>query len=227
MDEEDFELAYAITVHKAQGSEFQEVLVVLPERRGLLSRELVYTALTRSKTRLTLLVQKTPRINPLQVARERSVLLMRNSSIFSEPFDSRLIFEPEQGVKVKSKIEYLIYRELLDARNEGKLTFAYEEELVLPIDGRSVTVRPDFTIRCGGKTFYWEHLGMLDRADYSRDWQNRRAGYQENRIIESLVTTDDLGGVRQDRLRDVIADLIGGGLGGDKTTEFSSHHYSL
>ena len=41
MDEDDFELAYGITVHKAQGSEFQEVLVVLPERRALLSRELV------------------------------------------------------------------------------------------------------------------------------------------------------------------------------------------
>ena len=56
MDEEDFELAYGITVHKAQGSEFQEVLVVLPERRALLSRELVYTALTRSRTKLTLLI---------------------------------------------------------------------------------------------------------------------------------------------------------------------------
>ena len=59
MDEEDFELAYGITVHKAQGSEFTEVLVVLPERRALLSRELVYTALTRSKSKLTLLIQKT------------------------------------------------------------------------------------------------------------------------------------------------------------------------
>src|SRR5262249_56100880 len=93
VEEEDFELAYGITVHKAQGSEFEEVLVVLPERRALLSRELVYTALTRSKTKLTLLIQKTPRLNPLQVARERSVLLVRNSSIFSEPYDSRLIFE--------------------------------------------------------------------------------------------------------------------------------------
>ena len=131
LDEEDFELAYGITVHKAQGSEFQEVLVVLPERRALLSRELVYTALTRSKTRLVLLIQKTPRDNPLQVARERSVLLLRNSSIFADPFDSRRILEPEKGVKVKSKIEYLIYRELQNARDAGKLTFAYEDPLEL------------------------------------------------------------------------------------------------
>jgi hypothetical protein len=227
VEEEDFELAYGITVHKAQGSEFEEVLVVLPERRSLLSRELVYTALTRSKTKLTLLIQKTPRLNPLQVARERSVLLMRNSSIFAEPFDSRRIFEPEPGVKVKSKIEYLIYRELQDARNAGKLTFAYEEELRLSIEGRMVTVKPDFTVRCGGKTCYWEHLGMLDRADYSRDWKSRRTGYRTENLEDNLVTTDDLDGVRQERLHQVVADLIAGKCRSDGGQEFSLHHYSL
>lgn len=227
MDEEDFELAYGITVHKAQGSEFQEVLVVLPERRALLSRELVYTALTRSKTRLLLLIQKTPRDNPLQVARERSVLLLRNSSIFAEPFDSRRILEPEKGVKVKSKVEYLIYRELQDARDSGKLTFVYEDPLNLPIDGRDIQVRPDFTIRCQGKTFYWEHLGMLDRADYSRDWQARLAGYKSAGLGEYLVTTDDLGGVRQEKLGDVMSALLTATLAGETDSGFSLHHYSL
>lgn len=41
------ELAYALTVHKAQGSEFRKVFVVLPQRSRLMSRELLYTALTR------------------------------------------------------------------------------------------------------------------------------------------------------------------------------------
>ena len=41
------ELAYALTVHKAQGSEFGLVIVVLPNPCQLLSRELLYTALTR------------------------------------------------------------------------------------------------------------------------------------------------------------------------------------
>ena len=227
MAEDDFELAYGITVHKAQGSEFQEVMVVLPERRSLLSRELVYTALTRSKTKLILLIQKTPRDNPLQVARECSALLLRNSSIFEKPFDSRRILEPEQGVKVKSKIEYLIYRELQATRDEGKLTFEYEEPLELPIDGKMVLIRPDFTIRCGSQTFYWEHLGMLDRADYSRNWKARFTGYQANGIAENLVTTDDLGGIRQEKIQQVITALIAGVLGGDKTTGFSQHHYSL
>ena len=225
--EDEYELAYGITVHKAQGSEFQEVLVVLPERRALLSRELVYTAFTRSKTKLTLLVQKTPRVNPLQVARERSVLLTRNSSVFSDPFDSRRMFEPEKGTKVKSKIEYLIYRELVAARDEGKLSFEYEKTLDLPINGRTISVKPDFTIQCKGKQFYWEHLGMLDRQDYSSDWRERVAGYQAKKLKHDLITTDDLGGIRQDRLQQLIADLVAGKPGGDGANEFSLHHYSL
>ena len=40
-----------MTVHKSQGSEFDEVLVVLPEHGSpVLSRELVYTAITRART---------------------------------------------------------------------------------------------------------------------------------------------------------------------------------
>ncbi len=45
--------AYAITVHKAQGSEFAEVMLVLPAEDSLaLSRELVYTGVTRAKNKL-------------------------------------------------------------------------------------------------------------------------------------------------------------------------------
>ena len=227
LDEKDFELAYAITIHKAQGSEFQELLVVIPERRALLSRELVYTALTRSKTRLTVLVQRSPRLNPLQVARDRSVLLLRNSSIFCAPFDSRRVFEPESGVKVKSKIEYMIYSELRKSREAGALTFAYEKKITLPINGKKVTVKPDFTVWCGGKTYYWEHLGMLDRADYSRNWKVRLSGYVEMGEGENLVTTDDLGGVKQENLSRVVAALINNTLSGDSSTEYSLHHYEL
>jgi exodeoxyribonuclease V alpha subunit len=47
---DDLRLAYATTVHKAQGAELDHVALVLPERDlPLLSRELVYTALTRAR----------------------------------------------------------------------------------------------------------------------------------------------------------------------------------
>ena len=46
---------FAMTVHKSQGSEFAHVLLVLPAQDvPVLSRELVYTGLTRARTKLTL-----------------------------------------------------------------------------------------------------------------------------------------------------------------------------
>ncbi|MDD5675697.1 MAG: ATP-binding domain-containing protein, partial [Chitinivibrionales bacterium] len=42
--------AFAMTVHKSQGSEFDEVLFVLPEHESpLLSRQIVYTGITRAR----------------------------------------------------------------------------------------------------------------------------------------------------------------------------------
>jgi exodeoxyribonuclease V alpha subunit len=49
----EHETAYAMTVHKSQGSEFNCVIMVLPERASLLlSRALLYTAITRATDRL-------------------------------------------------------------------------------------------------------------------------------------------------------------------------------
>jgi exodeoxyribonuclease V alpha subunit len=49
------ETAFAMTVHKSQGSEFDGVLVMLPEQRSrVLTRELLYTAFTRAKRRVAL-----------------------------------------------------------------------------------------------------------------------------------------------------------------------------
>jgi exodeoxyribonuclease V alpha subunit len=49
------ETAFAMTVHKAQGSEFDELLVLFPQRRSrVLTRELLYTAVTRARRRLHL-----------------------------------------------------------------------------------------------------------------------------------------------------------------------------
>jgi exodeoxyribonuclease V alpha subunit len=47
--------AYALTVHKSQGSEFKRTLLILPaENSPVLSRELIYTGLTRASRRVEL-----------------------------------------------------------------------------------------------------------------------------------------------------------------------------
>jgi len=49
------EPAFAMTIHKSQGSEFQRVLMLLPDRDlPILTRELIYTGLTRARTHVEL-----------------------------------------------------------------------------------------------------------------------------------------------------------------------------
>ena len=47
-----FEYAYCLSVYKSQGSEFDHVLLVLPEGLNSFSRELLYTAVTRARNQL-------------------------------------------------------------------------------------------------------------------------------------------------------------------------------
>lgn len=51
------ELAYALTVHKTQGSEFGTTFLVVPNPCRVLTRELLYTALTRHKKKIVILHQ--------------------------------------------------------------------------------------------------------------------------------------------------------------------------
>jgi exodeoxyribonuclease V alpha subunit len=50
------ETVFAMTIHKSQGSEFNKVMVVLPEGKSnaLLTRELLYTGITRAKNHITI-----------------------------------------------------------------------------------------------------------------------------------------------------------------------------
>ena len=48
---EEITLAYAITIHKSQGSDYKNILVILPTSKvhPLLNRQIIYTAITRTK----------------------------------------------------------------------------------------------------------------------------------------------------------------------------------
>ncbi len=52
---DELELAYAVTIHKSQGSEYPAVVIpLLPGPRMLMNRNLLYTAVTRAKSCVTL-----------------------------------------------------------------------------------------------------------------------------------------------------------------------------
>lgn len=76
----DFELAFAITVHKGQGSEYKRVLMVLPPdtNQRLLTREIIYTGLTRAQD---LAVLHTPR-EVLTAALKRKIVRFSGISLW-------------------------------------------------------------------------------------------------------------------------------------------------
>lgn len=57
--EGNYETAFAVTIHKSQGSEYKNVVIVLPwEENVLLSREIIYTGTTRAKEKIVIVGRK-------------------------------------------------------------------------------------------------------------------------------------------------------------------------
>lgn len=196
--EENLELAYAISVHKSQGSEFERVYFVLPrEKAALLSPELFYTGITRASRHCTLLIEKD--IQPLlRMHRpEASHLLGINSSLFEfvpapEGFETlRRVGYLEQyrihrtlaEVMVRSKSEVIIANILFDRNIE----FEYEKLLYAP-DGTCYL--PDFSILWNGVTFYWEHLGLLSDPTYQTKWEQKLDWYKKHFPKQLIVTVE-------------------------------------
>jgi exodeoxyribonuclease V alpha subunit len=51
-----YEDAFAMTVHKSQGSGFNHVMLIMPDKEvAILTRELIYTGITRTKNKLVIL----------------------------------------------------------------------------------------------------------------------------------------------------------------------------
>ena len=75
---EEIALAYAITIHKSQGSEFNNVIITLPEEPiNMLERNILYTAITRAKNNVILITKN----NSLKTAIERNNNIKRNTGL--------------------------------------------------------------------------------------------------------------------------------------------------
>jgi hypothetical protein len=201
------ELAYALTVHKAQGSQFKLTIVVLPEGHPILSRELIYTALTRHKDRVVLMHQGPRTVLKDFAAPQRSETARRMTNLLQpcqmEEFpqvkgsvflQKGLLHRTSKGLAVRSKSELYI----ADALSQAGIAFEYEK----PLTFANSTRYPDFTVddEISGRTIYWEHLGLLERADYRKSWEKKLAWYREHGILPAdegagengtLVTTTE------------------------------------
>ena len=209
---ENLELAYAISVHKAQGSEFERVYFVLPKhKRGLLSQELFYTGLTRAQSHCTLLVEED--MGPIYSLRrpENSQLLRINSSLFNftpvpEEFQDMFQWYEEGKIHktladymVRSKSEVIIANMLFDR----DIPFAYEVPLRAP-DG--TTMLPDFTINWRGEVWYWEHEGMLHKEEYRNRQEVKHAWYKRHGFGPRLIITKEGSGFDSSAVNTVISE---------------------
>lgn len=73
----EIDLAYAITIHKSQGSDYKNILVILPTAKGhpLLNRQIVYTAITRTKGNTYILS------NQQRLEESKDCILVRDTNI--------------------------------------------------------------------------------------------------------------------------------------------------
>ncbi|MCL2203701.1 MAG: AAA family ATPase [Defluviitaleaceae bacterium] len=198
MDNEEpinnLELAYALSVHKSQGSEFDTVYLILPKRKSaILSMELIYTAITRAQGRLVLFIQEDIATLSCLTKIERSAVRRINSSVFHfNPLPEALSYLPGYyeeykvidtlaGYFVRSKSEAIV----ANALHSSGFDFFYERPLFAP-DGTMYL--PDFTIIYRGDEYYWEHWGLLDKEKYKAKTDEKIAWYKKHfptRLIES------------------------------------------
>ena len=181
------ELAYAFTVHKTQGSEFGITFVVIPNPCRLLSRELLYTALTRQRNKIIILHQGS--LHEIKSFSEDhySESAARLTNLFNAPrpvivqerfLEDRLIHRTAKGLCVRSKSEVIIASEL----DHAGIEYIYDGKFI----GQDGSVRyPDFVIDDSetGKRYYWEHLGMLNKSDYKKRWEEKLIWYRKQGVL--------------------------------------------
>lgn len=209
-DESDakLELAYALTIHKAQGSEFGITFVIVPNPCRLLSRELLYTALTRQREKVILFHQGELRELLKLSLPEHSETARRLTNLFSSPkpiehadvfLEEGLIHRTTRGELVRSKSEVIIANLL----HNLEVPYAYEQQFT----GQDGSVRyPDFTIEDAesGQRIFLEHLGVPAEPAYQRRWQAKLDWYRSQGVSPEgeeegetgiLITTTEENGI--------------------------------
>ena len=199
--EGELELAYALTVHKSQGSDFDIVFLVLPKSATTLSRELLYTGLTRFRKKMVLLLERDTTVLEKLRNPQCSDTLLRNTNMFvlavrpesvDRYYATHLIHRTRpspqhpQGIMVRSKSEVIV----ADILTSLGVSYEYEQKLLSKDDSNDFKL-PDFTVSYEGDTFYWEHLGMLSVPSYREAWDRKRKWYEDNGYLDRIITSED------------------------------------
>ncbi len=121
--ENNLEPAYAITVHKSQGSDFNKTFVIIPNPCLLLSKELIYTILTRHKEKIIIFYQDKEIFSLKNYVFDKySEIAKRMTNLFVNPsfkeingkyYDKNLIHCASDNTILRSKSELIIYERLL------------------------------------------------------------------------------------------------------------------
>ena len=217
------ELAYALTIHKVQGSEFGITFLIVPNPSRMLTRELLYTALTRQQNKVVVLHQGNFLELMKYAADNFSEASRRLTNLFQAPdpiewdqrfLEQRLIHRTVRGEAVRSKSEVIIANIL----HQYGIDYQYEKPLIGP-DGKPRY--PDFTFEDEemGITYYWEHLGMLSIPSYKQRWERKLRWYRDMGILPRdegggpngtlIITQDDYqGGIDAQHIKTLVDDIL-------------------
>lgn len=106
------------------------------------------------------------------------------------------IHKTESGIWVRSKSEVIISNILF----RSNIDFQYEEKLYY---NSTQWKEPDFTIRHNGKTWYWEHLGLLGDEQYNENWQEKKQIFKDLGVYDNVITTKE-SAVLSNQVNDLI-----------------------
>jgi exodeoxyribonuclease V alpha subunit len=226
--ERTINLGYSITIHKSQGSDFEYAVLVIPEKSTFITKELLYTAVTRAERKLFLLVNETlkdelPFI--LSTACANSVLAQRKTLLFGyktsafKPYS----YKKKDGteIEVRSKIELLIAKAL----DENDVEYIYEPDDFY----QEFRIWPDFKLNVDGKSYYLEHLGDMTHKPYKDSWFKKWQIYNEKLCIgDIIITTEE----RKEKsnidagIKKIIKDIKSSNLA-ETRGAYSYHHYQI
>ncbi|WP_423792689.1 AAA family ATPase [Methanocaldococcus indicus] len=179
------EHAYSITIHKSQGSGFNNVILIIPKNLGkFVSKEMIYTAITRAKERLYIIVEDDIKnfidVTVSELARRKTNLFNNFNISYIIPYANERNIITINGEKVRS------WQECILANFFNKVGINYEYEPLSKF--LELGVLPDFELYSNNKIILWEHYGMTTEEYLARQEEKERLyrekGFQIIRINE-------------------------------------------